>query len=100
MTASLPMPTPPHTQPRRPGPGLGISIGLMVLGAVIAIASAIAIAIPLVNTFTSSAYATPTHITIHLRHARYTVYERTASSSGFRFGTSSGRLTIEPSQVG
>jgi hypothetical protein len=73
----------------------------MVVGAVIAIASAIAIAIPLVRTYTSNAYAAPTvqPISIHLRHERYTVYERTGSSSGFNFGTNSDRLTIEPSQV-
>lgn len=101
MTASLPVPTPPPTRSGQPGPGLGISIGLMVVGAVVAIASVIAIAIPLVRTYTSSAYAAPTvrPISIHLRHERYTVYERTGSSSGFNFGTNSDRLTIEPSQV-
>ena len=99
MTASLPVPSPPQTQTGRPGPGLGISIGLMVAGALVVIASAIAIAVPLVNTFTSRTYAAPTHLSLHLRHARYTVFERTGSSSGFNFGNRTGRITIDPTQV-
>jgi hypothetical protein len=99
MTASLPMTSPHQAQPGRPGPGLGISIGLMVAGAMVVIASVIAIAVPLVNTFTSRTYAAPTHLSLHLRHARYTVFERTGSSSGLNFGTRSGRITIDPSQV-
>ena len=99
MTASLPMPNAPQTPPGEPGPGLAVSLGLMVVGAVIVIASVIAIAIPLVNTFTSREYAVPTHLSLHLRHARYTVFERTGSRSGFSFGIGTGRVTIDPSQV-
>jgi hypothetical protein len=95
------MPIPPQTRSGKPGPGLGVSIGLMVVGTMIAIASVIAIAIPLVNIFSSREYAVPVPqpISIHLEHARYTVFERTSSGSGFSLGGSSGRVTIDPSQV-
>ena len=99
MTASLPMPGAPQTPARAPGPGLGVSIGLMVVGAVIGFASVIAIAIPIVNTLTSREYPVPTHLSLHLRPERYTVFERTGSRSGFSFSSGSGHVTIDPSQV-
>jgi hypothetical protein len=100
MAASLPGPSPPQTRPGTPGPGLAVSIGLMILGAVIGIASIVAFTVPLVRTFSSSAHSVPSHFPIHLRHARYTVFERTSETSGFSFGTRpTGRVTIEPSQV-
>jgi hypothetical protein len=72
----------------------------MVLGAVIGIASIVAITVPLVRTFSASAHSVPSRFPIHLRHARYTVFERTSDSSGFSFGARpTGRVTIEPSQV-
>ncbi|MDQ1480690.1 MAG: hypothetical protein QOI44_1551, partial [Actinomycetota bacterium] len=79
------------------GPRLGISIGLLVLGAVIAIISTVLIVIPLFGTFTSREYATPIHLSLHLRPARYTVYERSGSTSGF--GIHAGPVTIDPTQV-
>ncbi|MDQ1511555.1 MAG: hypothetical protein QOG50_3399 [Actinomycetota bacterium] len=72
----------------------------MVVGAVVGIASIVAIAVPFVRTFTESAHSVPSQFSIHLRHARYTVFELTGSRSGFNFGTSpSGHITLEPSQV-
>jgi len=99
MTASLPVPNAPQTRAGEPGPGLGVSLGLMIVGGVIVVASVIAIAIPLVNTFTARVYQVPQDLSLHLRHARYTVFERTGSRSGFSFGIGSGRVTIDPSQV-
>jgi hypothetical protein len=69
----------------------------MVLGAVVGIASAIAVSVPLVGTFTSREYAAPTHLSLHLRDARYTVYERSGSRSAFDINP--GPVTIVPSQV-
>jgi hypothetical protein len=71
----------------------------MVVGAMIGIASVIAIAIPFVNTFNSREYPVPTHLSLHLKHGRYTVFEFTGNRSGFNFGTGSGNVTIDPSQV-
>jgi hypothetical protein len=95
--APFPMAAPPSARSGRPGPGLGVSISLLVLGAVIGIASAVAITIPLVGTFTSREYIAPAHLSLYLHHARYTVYERSGSSSGF--GVHPGVVTIVPSQV-
>ena len=98
--APYPMPTPPlRPQPRGPGPGVGVSVSLMALGAVIGIASVIAIVVPLVGTFTSAEYPVPTvsPLHLHLRHARYTVYERTGSRSAF--GIRPGVITIDSTQV-
>lgn len=72
----------------------------MVVGAVVGIASIVAIAVPLVRTFTASAHSVPSHFPIHLRHARFTVFERTSFHSGFGCATCpSGQVTIEPAQV-
>lgn len=95
--APFPMPAPPPTRSAEPGPGLRLSLGLLVLGAAIGIASAVAIVVPLVGTFTSSEYSTPIHLSLNLKHARYTVYERSGSRSGL--GIQPGRVTIDPSQV-
>jgi hypothetical protein len=95
-----PMPAPPTpSRPRGPGPGVPVSVSLMVLGAVIGIASVIAIVIPLVGTFTSAEYPVPTvsPLHLHLRHARYTVYERSGSRSAF--GIRRGVITIDSTQV-
>jgi len=100
MTASLPVPNPPQTRSGAPGPGLAVSIGLMILGAVIGVASIVAITVPLVKTFTASTYSAPSRFQIHLRHARYTVFERTTFHAGFGCATCpSGQVTIEPAQV-
>src|SRR5882672_3751610 len=99
MTASLPLPS-PQTRSGAPGPGLAVSIGLMILGAVVGIASIVAITVPLVKTFTAGAHSVPSHFPIHLRHARYTVFERTTFHPGFGCPTCpSGQVTIEPAQV-
>ena len=93
------VPYPMLPQPRGPGPGVRVSVSLMVLGAVIGIASVIAIVIPLVGTFTSAEYPVPTvsPLHLHLRHARYTVYERSGSRSAF--GIRPGVITIDSTQV-
>jgi hypothetical protein len=91
------MPAPPAARAGQPGPKLGVSITLLVLGAVIGIGSAIAVTVPLVGTFTSREYAAPTHLSLHLRHARYTVYERSGTRSGL--GINPGPVSIEPGQV-
>lgn len=96
-TPAYPIAAPPTARTGQPGPKLGLSITLLVLGAVVGIASAIAVTVPLVGTFTSREYAAPTHLSLHLRDARYTVYERSGSRSGL--GINPGPVTIEPSQV-
>ena len=55
----------------------------MALGVVIGIASVIAIVVPLVGTFTSTVYTVPGDIQLHLKHARYTVYQHSGTRSGF-----------------
>jgi hypothetical protein len=95
--APYPMAAPAPARAGEPGPKLGVSITLLVLGAVIGIASAIAVTVPLVGTFTSREYGAPAHLSLHLRHARYTVYELSGSRSGL--GIHPGPVTIEPWQV-
>jgi hypothetical protein len=97
--APFPMPAPAPPRSGRPGPGLGVSISLMVVGALIGIVATVAIAVPFVNAYTSRSYGAPSHYSIHLRHGRYTVFERTGTRSGFSFGPGNGRITIDPSQV-
>ena len=87
-----PMPVPP-TAPRRPGPGLAVSLVVGAIGLVLAIASAIAVTIPLIGTFTSPVYDASGEYHVHLHHARYTVYQRSGTSSGF------GGVNHDPSAV-
>jgi hypothetical protein len=92
-----PMPAPAPDRSREPGPKLGHSITLLVAGGLIAVVSAVLFLIPLVGTFTSREYVAPIHLSLHLHHARYTVYERSGTTSGF--GINRGPVTIDPSQV-
>jgi len=94
----FPMPAPATDRSHEPGPKLGHSISLLVVGGLIAVVSAVLVVIPLVGTFTSRAYATPIHLSLHLHHARYTVFERSGTRSGFG-SINSGLVTIDPSQV-
>jgi hypothetical protein len=92
------MPAPAPDRSHEPGPALSHSIALLVLGGIIAVVSGVLVLIPLVGTFTSSEYATPIRLSLHLHHARYTVYERSGTTSGFG-GFNPGPVTIDPSQV-
>jgi hypothetical protein len=74
---------PPPSPYRAPGPSLTASLVVGAIGLVIGIASAIAIAIPLLGTFTSSSYVVPGDLHLHLRHARYTVYQHSGTRSAF-----------------
>jgi hypothetical protein len=94
----FPMPAPATDRSHEPGPKLGHSISLLVVGGLIAVVSAVLVLIPLVGTFTSRAYPTPIHLSLHLHHARYTVFERSGTRSGFG-SINSGPVTIDPSQV-
>jgi hypothetical protein len=70
-------------QPRRPGPGLALSLVVMGIGLVIAIASVIVIVLPLLSSFTSPAFEVPGQFDVHLRNARYIVYQRTGTRTIF-----------------
>ena len=77
-----PIPAMP-VQPRRPGPGLGLSLLVMGIGLVISIISVIVIVVPLVSSFTSPVYTVPGQYEVHLRDARYIVYQRTGTRAIF-----------------
>jgi hypothetical protein len=94
-----PMPTMP-SRSRPPGPSLMASFAVMGVGLVIAFVSVVAIAIPLLGTFTSSSYAVPGDLRLHLHHARYTVYQHTGTRSAFGTGSDDPSLIrIVPSMV-
>jgi hypothetical protein len=71
----------------------------MVLGVVIGIASVIAIVVPLVGTFTSPVYTVPGDFQLHLKHARYTVYQHSGTRSGFGSRRDAFLNQIPPSSV-
>ncbi len=84
MTVPPMSPPPPVPVPRRaPGPRLVTSLVTIGVGIVIAIVSGVLIALPLIGAFTSPAYAVPGDIQVHLRRARYTVYQRSGTKSTF-----------------
>ena len=94
------MPPPMPSRSRPPGPSLMASFAVMAVGLVIAFVSVVAIAIPLLGTFTSSSYAVPGDLRLHLHHARYTVYQHTGSRSAFGTGSDDSSVTrIVPSMV-
>src|SRR5262249_37759294 len=80
-----PMPFPARGTP--PGPRLMTSLVVTGVGLAIAFVSVVAIVIPLLGTFTSSSYAVPGDLRLHLHHARYTVYQHTGSRSPFGTGS-------------
>ncbi len=93
------MPVPPPAA-RRAGPGLAVSLVIGAVGLVAAIVSAVLITIPLVGTFTSTVYDVPGDFHVHLHDARYTVYQRSGTSSAFGgIDRDSSVLRIPPSQV-
>jgi hypothetical protein len=70
------------------------------VGLVIAFVSVIAIVVPLLGTFTSSSYAVPGDLRLHLHHARYTVYQFTGTRSPFGSSSSdSSVIRIDPSML-
>jgi hypothetical protein len=77
------MPALPAPAARRPGPGLGLSLIVAAVGLLIGIVSVVAIVIPLVGVFTSDVYTVPGEIHLHLKDARYTVYQRSGRRSPF-----------------
>jgi hypothetical protein len=90
----MPPPIDPTTgRHRPPGPRLMTSLAVIAIGMVTAAVAVIAIAIPLVGTFTSPSYAVPGDLSLHLHHARYTVYQHSGSRSTF------GSVTSDPSTV-
>jgi hypothetical protein len=94
-----PMPVPPAA-PRTVGPGLAVSLIIGAVGLVVAIVSAVLITIPLVGTFTSTVYTVPGDLHLHLHDARYTVYQRSGTSSGLGgIDRDTSVLQIGPSQV-
>ncbi len=96
--AQQPIPVmPPPTRP--PGPSFRLSLAIGAVGLVIAVVSVVAIVIPLIGTYTSSAYAVPGELDLHLHHMRYTVYQRTDVHSAFDLSPSGSTLRIAPSAV-
>ena len=70
------------------------------VGLVIAFVSVIAIVIPLLGTFTSSSYAVPGDLRLHLHHARYTVYQHSGTRSAFGTGNDDPSvIPIDPSML-
>jgi hypothetical protein len=86
-------------QPRRPGPGLGLSLGIMGAGLVISIISVIVIVLPLLGSFTSPVYTVPGTYDVHLRDARYIVYQRTGTRQIFGSSDSGPVERISPGLV-
>jgi hypothetical protein len=93
-----PVPATP-VQPRRPGPGLGISLVVMGAGLVLAIISVIVIVLPLLGAFTSPVYDVPGQYEVHLRDARYIVYQRTGTRAIFGSSQEGPTVRIPPESV-
>jgi hypothetical protein len=86
--------------PRAPGPRLGTSLLVTGAGLLIGIVAVVAIVIPLVGSFTSPVYPAPGNIRVHLKHAKYTVYQRTGTRSGLRSSTlDPPAVALEPGSV-
>ena len=93
----MPFPAPAA---RRAGPGLAVSLIIGAVGLIVAIVSAVLITIPLVGTFTSTVYEVPGVLHLHLHDARYNVYQRSGTSTGFGgVDRDSSVLRIPPSEV-
>jgi hypothetical protein len=85
MTPNPPIPPAPSVASTRPsGPGLTVSLIVGAIGILIGVVAAVAIIIPFADVFRSAAYQVPGTIQLHLKHERYTVYER----ESFAFGSS------------
>jgi hypothetical protein len=88
------IPTPASSRPARaPGPSLASALVVGAIGIVIGIASVVGILLPLAGELTSPSYAVPGELHVHLHNARYTVFQRTGTRSGF------GSSTLDPPAV-
>jgi hypothetical protein len=77
-----------------------VSLIIGAVGLIVAIVSAVLVTIPLVGTFTSTVYDVPADLHVHLHDARYNVYQRSGTSSGFGgIDRDSSVLRIPPSEV-
>jgi hypothetical protein len=93
-----PVPAMP-VQPRRPGPGLGMSLVVMGVGLVISIISVVVIVVPVFSSFTSPVCTVPGPCEVHLRDARYIVYQRTGTRAIFGSSQSGPVERISPALV-
>ena len=92
MTPNPPVPPAPSSRP--PGPGLAVSLLVGFVGIVIAVVAVVAIIIPFADIFRSPEYQVPGTIHVHLKHERYTVYQRDVLGAFGRAGLSPGTLTV------
>src|SRR5262245_42168696 len=95
MSMSPNPPVAPAPSSRPPGPSLALSLLVGSLGIVIGIVAVVAIIIPFADVFRSSEYQVPGTIHVHLKHQRYTVYQRNTFGGAFgRAGLTPDMLTV------